>query len=158
MVRIDPLRFQGRVPETRATSVRVGQPIFIQIEGETAPVVSEVVRVSPALDVASRSLHIEAEIANPTRRLRSGLFAEGWVEVDPLATTLALPASAVGEFAGVHKVWVVAEQGVEPRRIEIGRTSEQRVEILAGLSAGEQVLRFYAAGDVRPTFDLSNNE
>lgn len=158
MVRIDPLRFQGRVPERKAAAVRVGQTIQIHIEGEPASIQAVVVRTSPSLDIASRSLQIEAEIPNPDGRFRSGLFAEGYIEVDSDAKTRALPTTAVGEFAGVHKVWVEKGQLRELRRVEVGRRGPERIEILSGLEVGERVLRRYTDGESRRRGTLASNE
>ncbi len=158
LVRIDPLRFQGRVPERKATSVRLGQAIRIHVEGERASIQAVVVRTSPALDIASRSLQIEAEIPNSDGRFRSGLFAEGYIEVDSDAKTLALPTTAVGEFAGVHKVWVEKPRMLELRRVEVGRRDPERIEILSGLEVGERVLQRYNDGETQRRATVTNNE
>ena len=150
LVRIDPLRFQGRVPERKATSIRVGQPMRIYIEGETVPLDAEVLRVSPALELASRSLRIEAEIPNSDFRYRSGLFAEGDVEVDSDAQTIAIPRLALGEFAGVYKVWIVsAEENLMLRPVQVGRQETDRVEIVSGLDANERILQRFADAESR---------
>ena len=85
------------------------------------------------LDLASRSLLVEADVENPRQRYRSGLFAEGLVAVDPDATTLALPSSAIGEFAGVYKVWMVHGDTIAAQRITIGRQRGARTEVDSGL-------------------------
>lgn len=159
VVRIDPLRFQGRVPERKATLIRVGQAIRIHIEGNPEMINSRVVRTSPSLDPSSRSLQIEAEVSNPKSVHRAGLFAEGYVEVDATATTLSLPENAVGEFAGVHKVWFVKEDNhIGIRTVEIGRRLPQRLEIVSGLAEGDRVLEQFTDGDHRNSELLTRHE
>jgi cobalt-zinc-cadmium efflux system membrane fusion protein len=136
----------------------VGQTIRIHVEGEQEMIEAVVVRTSPALDVASRSLQIEAEIPNSDGRFRSGLFAEGYIEVDSEAKALAIPTTALGEFAGVHKVWVEKARTLEPRRVEVGRRDPERIEILSGLEVGERVLRWYADGETRRRATMTNKE
>jgi RND family efflux transporter MFP subunit len=140
LVRTDPVRFHAAVPEREAARVGVNEEVRIYIEGQPEPLTARVTRVSPALDPASRSLMIEADLPNPSGRLRAGLFAWADVVVTPGAETLAVPETAVAEFAGVEKVWLVRNQQAEERRIVTGRRERGLVEILRGLSAGDTVL------------------
>jgi RND family efflux transporter MFP subunit len=139
LVRTDPLRFHASVPESAALQVRVGQSLHLQPEGLAAPLQATVKRLSPALDMASRSLAIEADLPNPNGALRAGLFTEGHIVVDTEARTLAVPAGAVSEFAGVEKVWVVRDGQARERAVRTGRRTGSLIEILGGLREGDQV-------------------
>ncbi len=139
IVRIDPLRFRGGVPEREATRLRVGAKIRILPEGVPQPLEAELTRISPALEMASRALMIEADVPNPGARLRAGLFAEAEIVVDDTARTLALPASAISEFAGVEKVVAVSDGKAEERLIRTGRRREGWVEILQGIQVGDLI-------------------
>jgi RND family efflux transporter MFP subunit len=140
MVRNHPLRFRGSVPERVALRVAVGQALTISIEGQPEPITGTITRISPGLDVGSRSLLIEADVPNPDNRLRGGLFAEADIVVDPDAQALAIPAGAVFEFAGVRKVWVVDDGKAREQGVTTGRTTGALVEIVSGLSPGAQVI------------------
>jgi multidrug efflux pump subunit AcrA (membrane-fusion protein) len=85
-------------------------------------------------------LIIECDVPNPGNRLRAGLFAEAEVLVDPNAQSLTVPARAVTEFAGVEKVWIVADGQAQEREIRTGRRERDLVEIVGGLEAGETVI------------------
>jgi RND family efflux transporter MFP subunit len=139
LVRADPLRFHAGVPERHALQVRVGQEAHIKIEGQNSPLTGKVSRLSPVLNLASRSLPIEIDIPNPDLRLRAGLFAEAEIVIDPRSRALAAPHSAVVEFAGVEKVYVVKNGQAAMRRVVTGRKLGDSVEIVEGLEAGEQI-------------------
>jgi len=132
LVKVDPLRFHAGVPEREAVQVRSGQEARIMVEGQREPIVVKISRIGPALEASSRSLVVEADVANAGSRLRAGLFAEAEIIADPLAQTLALPASAVREFAGVEKVWLVREGEAAEQVVQTGRRQAGRVEILQG--------------------------
>jgi multidrug efflux pump subunit AcrA (membrane-fusion protein) len=51
-----------------------------------------------------------------------------------------LPASAVVSFAGVTKVVTVGDGRAVEKRVQIGRRAGDRVEVLAGIMAGEGVV------------------
>lgn len=140
LVRTDPLRFHGGVPEREAMAVQPRQAVEISVQGLTEPLRGEVTRISPALDMSNRSLVVEIDVPNPHSRLRVGLFAEASIVVDPDAQTLAVPALAVREFAGVEKVWTVREGIAKERVVQTGRRNAKHVEILRGLSAGDLVV------------------
>jgi RND family efflux transporter MFP subunit len=140
LVRTDPLRFRSGVPERQALEIEVGQQVRLWIEGQDDIAEARVTRISPSLDLSNRSLVIECDVPNPDNRLRAGLFAEAEVMVDPNAQCLTLPASAVSEFAGVEKIWVVSDGEAQEREITTGRRETNLVEIVRGLEAGETVI------------------
>lgn len=146
LVRTDPLRYRGVVPERHALRVQTGQQVFLRIEGEPQPIVARVSRISPALDELSRTLTFEVDLSNPQGRWRTGLFAEAEVVVDTQAQVLAVPVSAITEFAGVEKVWRVQEGQAVEQAVQTGRRQGGYVEIVQGLSAGDVILRQAAVG------------
>lgn len=146
IVRTDPLRFRGTVPERQALEIREGQPVIVRLDGASAPIHTAVARIAPVLDEMSRTLLFEADIPNADGLLRSGLFAQADVVIDAEAEALVVPATSVLEFAGTEKVWLL-EPGGQPRGVPVrtGRRSEDLVEIVAGLSAGDLVVQHAAA-------------
>ncbi len=111
LVRIDPLRFRAGVPE-RSADWRDRGPAAgnHDLEGQPEPLKARISRISPALDVSSRALIIEADIDNAEGRLRTGLFAEAEILVDTEQQALAVPARSIVSFGGVEKVWTVSRQ------------------------------------------------
>jgi RND family efflux transporter MFP subunit len=150
LVSTDRLRLTAGVPESKARPIKSGQRVEIRIAGRPKPVAAVVSRVSPTVMLTSRSVRIEADVANPDLELQAGLFAEADIIVDPHSETLALPASAVSRFAGVQKVWLVAEGKARQQTVRTGREADNRIEILDGLAAGDMVVRNAAEGHDGP--------
>lgn len=155
LVRTDQLRFTAGVPESQAGPIRSGQPVEIRIPGRAAPVAAAISRVSPTVLATSRSVRIEADVANPDLDLAAGLFAEAEVVVDADAQALVAPASAVSRFAGVQKVWLVADGVARQQSIRTGRETAERVEVLDGLQAGDAVIRTAAEGRDGPVIAVT---
>jgi RND family efflux transporter MFP subunit len=142
VVRQDPLRLRLEVPERAAARVRIGQRIDVRVEGMRETPSGRVIRMSPAIDAESRSLLVEGEVPNPTGALRPGAFAEGRITVDAGARGIAVARDSVLSFAGVERVFVVADGKLEDRVIKTGRLlADDRVEVLEGLEAGASVVR-----------------
>ncbi|MGE3342485.1 MAG: efflux RND transporter periplasmic adaptor subunit [Vicinamibacterales bacterium] len=140
IVRVNPLRLRLSIPEREAASVRVGLPVRVTLEGDAVEHEGRVVRISPAIEESSRTLSIEAEVANPTGVLRPGAFANAEVVTESRDVSVLVPESALSSFAGVDKVFVVVGGKAVERRVTLGRRHDGRVEVLEGLKAGDVVI------------------
>ncbi len=140
LVKIHPLRLRVAVPERDAPAVRSGQAVRVRIEGDPADYVGRVVRLSPSIQEQNRTLAVEAEVANPGGRLRPGAFARAEIVVQADLPVVLAPASAVVTFAGIEKVFGVKDGRAVERKIRTGRRSGDRLEVLEGLAAGEEVV------------------
>lgn len=140
LVRIDRLRFTAGVPEVHSDELEVGQSIAIRVAGRNEPIPAKICRVSPTVVQTSRSVRMEADVANEDLTLQAGLFGEAEIIVDPAAKALAVPAAAVSQFAGVQKVWIVTDGRCEQRTVRIGRRDADRVEIVSGLADGDTIV------------------
>ncbi|MEX2170926.1 MAG: efflux RND transporter periplasmic adaptor subunit [Pirellulales bacterium] len=150
LVRADRLRFTAGVPESKAAGIAIGQKVEISVAGRTQPIEAAISRVSPIVILSSRSMRIEADVANPQLELQPGLFGEAEIIVDSEAKALAVPAAAVSQFAGVQKVWLVTDGQAKQQTVRTGRTAADRVEILEGLVGGESVVANAAEGHAGP--------
>ncbi len=138
VVRIDPLRLRVAVPERAAAKLALGQPVAVQLDDGTYT--GKVARLSPALDAQNRTLVIEAELPNPGD-LRPGSFARATIQLGQGEPALAIPETARIVFAGIEKVIAVEDGKAVEKRIETGRHGVGSIEVLQGLSLGEQIVR-----------------
>ncbi len=140
VVALDPLKYTGTVPERFAPELRVGQRIEVGVEaypGRTFP--GQVTRLSPAVEMQTRSLALEGRVPNADNRLRPGFFAKGVVFTRTEPAVAFVPAEAVVYFVGVSKVFVVANGKVEERLVKAGTRQGGLVEIADGVRSGETV-------------------
>ncbi len=140
LVRVHPLRLRVAVPDREAPEIRVGQPVRVRVDGEPTEHAGRVVRTSPVIQEQSRTLTVEAEVANLEARLRPGTFARAEIVVEAAHSAVLVPASALVTFAGIEKVLGVDGERAVEKRVRTGRRVGDRVEILEGLAAGEPVV------------------
>jgi len=140
VVRLHPLRLRLAVPERDAVSVRRGQPVRVSVDGDAGVHPGTVARLSPAITEQNRTLLIEAEVPNPSSRLRPGAFAKAEVVVETGDRVVTVPASALVTFAGVEKVLTVRSGKSEEIRVTSGRRIGEQVEIVSGVKAGEPIV------------------
>ncbi len=83
------------------------------------------------------------EVNNPDQQLMSGMSAQVQFIVSQSQDALLLPVRALGaaDADGMYAANVIdADRKVSPRKLKIGLRNKQNVQVLSGLSAGEQVL------------------
>jgi len=134
------VRFHGTMPERHAHRLALGQKVVLKIEGIPQPREVTVTRISPNVEEMSRSLAFEALVPNGDGELRSGLFAEAAVVVDPDAQSLVIPKGAIMEFAGAEKVWKLVDGMAKEQVIQTGRHDQHGIQVIGGLVAGDQIL------------------
>ncbi len=96
--------------------------------------------IGATVDEAARTAKAIIDVPNPGERLKPGMSAS--VTLFPKATVkiLAVPESAVRKVEGLDVVFIAGPNGTYARReVKVGRTFGGWVEILSGLSAGEEV-------------------
>jgi RND family efflux transporter MFP subunit len=141
LVRQHPLRVRLEVPERQAARIRQGQLIEISVEGSRVGQGGRVVRISPAIEAQNRSLLIEGEIPNANGALRPGSFVEGTVTVNAQAQGILIPRSALVNFAGIERVFVVKGGVLEDRILKTARRmGETQIEVVSGLADGDEVV------------------
>lgn len=154
VVRTNPLRFRGTVPERFTQDLAIGQTITLKIESIQEPKTTTITRISPTLDQQSRSLAFEADVQNDaTTPMRTGLFAEAELVIDPQAQAIAIPTSAIIEFAGAQKVWKVVDGIATEQEILCGMKRGEQREVIDGLQAGDLILADAGAGRVAMVID-----
>jgi RND family efflux transporter MFP subunit len=140
VLRTNPLRLQLTVPQQ--FSVEVGMGRAVSLEVDTAPgktYTGQVRYVSPALQADSRTLIVEAVVANADGALKPGTFATARIEQANNTPGILAPAAAIRTVSGTSRVFVVAGGRAEERLVTTGQAVGELMEITTGLKAGEQV-------------------
>ena len=140
LVALDPLKYTGTVSERFAPELKAAQRFELSVEaypGQTFA--GQVTRISPSVEVQTRSLALEGRVGNADNRLRPGFFAKGLVLTRKDTAAAFVPAEAVVYFVGISKVFVVTDGKVEERIVKAGSRQGALVEILEGVKTGETV-------------------
>ena len=131
------LRAEGTIPERLAATLHIGDALSVTFDSAPAPVAGKIDELSSAADTVSRSLLVKVTL--PPGSARSGQFARLLVPAGE-ADTLLVPVEAVSRFGQMERVFVVESARAILRLVKTGRISGGRIELLAGVNAGEQVI------------------
>lgn len=150
IVLIDVSRFLVKVTvdEVDIGQVRIGQAVEVLIDAlDSAPLMGTVQRLEPLPqgDSAVTAYQVTIEVDPADQPLKPGMTASALITADQRTSVLQVPLAAVREENGKMLVSVAVtdangQRSVEERTVETGLRTDERVEILSGLSEGEQVV------------------
>jgi len=133
------------IRETEAPIVRVGQPIYFTVlayPDRSFP--ANISYVAAALDPTSRRLLVRATVNNAEGLLKPEMFASVKILTGEGDAAVAIPRDSIIYEGDTARVWVVREKdnekAIELRRIKVGLTNGNMVEVLKGLAPGDRVV------------------
>jgi len=154
----DPLLARIRVPEKEIGKIEVGQMARITVETEVEKAYSGRVKmISPVVDPESGTIKVTVEIPSRTSILRPGMFASVNIITETRPRALVIPKKALVLEGEGNQVFVM-EKGeggskAQRRRVEIGFSDSDRLEIVSGVEEGEMVITVGQDG-LRPGADV----
>lgn len=138
---VDRLRLVLPAPESVVARVHVGAPVAVRVPALERTFEGRVARFSGKVEVATRTMQTEVDVANPQQVLLPGMYAYATLTLDRRDDALAVPVQAV--FTRDDKPYLLvvnAGKRIEERAVRLGVETPERVEVLAGLREGELVV------------------
>lgn len=139
---LDKVRIHIPIPENDAAFVQSGDAIsvsFPSFPAEEAITVS-VTRMTGSLDHSTRTMLVEAEVANPDGKFLPGMFGMAEIEFSSKLASTVLRARAVRfKDNGEAYVYLVTDEKISVVPVTTGADDGHMIEIAAGLQAGQAV-------------------
>lgn len=133
-------RLEASVEESRTRSVRIGGRVDVSIDAIGADnIFGTVAEITPSADAASRSFTVKINLpADP--RLRTGQYGLARFPTSE-KEAITVPKTAIVSRGQLTGVFAVTPNGtVQFRMITTGSESEGIVEVLSGLSEGDEIV------------------
>lgn len=131
------------VRETEAPAVHVGQAIYFTVLAyPDRALPANISYVGTALDPITRRLLVRATVQNPVGLLKPEMFASVKIFTGEGDAASAVPRDAIIYEGDSARAWAVRDEGkaIELRRVIIGQTSGNMVEVLSGLASDDRVI------------------
>ncbi|MEC4048534.1 efflux RND transporter periplasmic adaptor subunit [Flavobacterium sp. SUN046] len=124
------------VDENDMVRVEVCQTMLVTMDSYKGKVFEAIVdKIYPIMDERSRTFKIEAHFVHPPQKLYPNLTAEANIVINTKKNVLTIPKSYLidGQYVLVNKD--------EKRKVRVGLSDYENVEILTGLSAQESIYK-----------------
>jgi len=129
------------ISEKDISKVKEGQKVSLEIDAfPEEKFQGEVVSKGVAVDQISKTLEVKIEILQPVVDIPVGVFARGNVHVKTNQGALIIPSSALTRKKDGIYVYVIEEEIARQKEVVLGIIQDERVEILEGLSEGEEIV------------------
>lgn len=136
----------ANVPEKDLSRLRLGNRAIVTVDAfGKQEYVGKIARISPVLDVATRTALVEIEIPNPGGALRAEMFARVKLDMGAMREAVLVPREALvyrGQQAGVY---VVESKKPVFRSVDTGGAHGDEIEVVANLQPGTSVVNKGAA-------------
>ncbi len=138
------LRLILPVPESDVSLVHVGQGLTVRVPTLNRTFPGKVARFSDRVQLSTRTMDTEVDVANSGFTLIPGMYAEVDFTTEIRNHALTVPVSAVdvsAENETTGKVLTISSGGVlEARNVSLGLQTAESFEVRSGLQPGELVV------------------
>jgi len=130
------------VYENEVSWIQVGDPVDMKLAAIPGKVFTgRVGYIYPYAEEKTRTIKVRLEFANPDQLLKPDMFADVTIHAQRKVDAIVIPSEAVIRSGEREQVFVVREPGkFEPRTVRLGVSAQGLVQVLEGVSAGEEVV------------------
>ena len=140
IVNMNPVRVRIDIPEQAIPRVRSGESVSVRVSAYSdRSFAGHIARISPSVSATSRTLTVEAEVANPNGELKPGQFATVRILLPQSAPAVLVPQRALRTISGATYVFVIKNGHAEQRLVQAGQVEGDLVEIMSGVAADEPI-------------------
>jgi membrane fusion protein (multidrug efflux system) len=149
---LDPIFVDFNLPQSNAEQIQVGQEIVVTTDAfKDATFTGKITAVSPKVDTNTRNIQIEAQLANPDKKILPGMFANVNISIGEQVKLLTLPQTSVTYNPYGSTVFVAKPTGKKDKQgnpaleaqqvfVTTGSTRGDQVAILKGINEGDTVV------------------
>jgi membrane fusion protein (multidrug efflux system) len=149
---LDPIFVDFNLPQSNAEQIQVGQDVVVTTDAfKDASFTGKITAVSPKVDTNTRNIQVEAQIANPDKKILPGMFANVNINLGDQVKLLTLPQTAVTYNPYGSTVFIAKPTGKKDKQgnpaleaqqvfVTTGTTRGDQVAILKGVEEGATVV------------------
>lgn len=138
------------VPQQQVAACRRGATVWVAADTGSAPLATgRITAINPVADDATRNVQVQATFANAGGRLRPGMYVSVRVVLGTGQPVIAVPVSAINYAPYGNSVFIVEDmkgpdgksyKGVRQQFVQLGAAQGDRVAVLGGLKAGQEIV------------------
>jgi HlyD family secretion protein len=138
---LSKIKIESDISEKHKSQIREGMEANIKVDALPGRKFTGIISiVNPMVDPKERTFRVKIVIPNPERLLTAGMFARIRLLVEEKEGVITIPVRDVLERSDGHFVFVVKNGVAEQRKISVGISNGDWIEVTGGLNAGEIIV------------------
>jgi len=140
IVYMDKVKIGLNIPEKYTSQVLIGQNADITVDAYNEKFKGVVTKISPVLDMDTRSAPVEIAVKNKAHLLKSGMFARVSLIIDESkAVPIVLKEAIMGKAPDAY-VYVIKGNKAVLRNVKLGIKQDGYFEVKDGIKEGDAVV------------------
>ncbi len=140
VVNLDQVEIDLGIPEKYLPRIQVGQTADIRVDAYAKGFTGTITKVSPIVDLQTRTAPVEIVTPNPEHELKPGMFARVRLIMEQRTNILTVPKESVLGPEADPYVYVVRDNFARQQKVRLGLRQASDYEVLEGLQAGDLVV------------------
>jgi membrane fusion protein, multidrug efflux system len=147
---LNPIYVNFGVPQQAIQQMRAGRGVRVTVDDlPGVDFAGRITAIDSVVDESTRNVQVQATLANPSGKLRPGMFVQAEVRLGSTSQIVTLPASAISYAPYGNSVFVVSDlqdqggksyRGVRQVFVKVGTARGDQVSILSGVKGGDEVV------------------
>lgn len=140
VVNIDKVKLEVQVGEANISKIQNGEEMSVSVPAIGKDYIGEIISVPPQVDPKTKAYHITLKIDNEENFIKGGMYAEVKLVTDRKEDVISIPQNAIIDQDRKKVVYIVENDLVLMKEVEVGLTLGDIAEIEAGLKGGEMLI------------------
>ncbi|PRY11289.1 RND family efflux transporter MFP subunit [Pontibacter ummariensis] len=142
IVNVDKLKLKVKASESEVLLIEKGDKVTVKADAGAGQEYEGTVTAIAAQADPTLKFDVEVEVKNAANNnLRAGMYGTALFEVADTRDALLLPREAIVGSIQNPTVYVVKDGKAYLRNVKVGTVTQNKVEILAGVEPGEQIVQ-----------------
>lgn len=150
---VNPLKIDFTVPSEYKDNLANGKNVLFTISDNLDTFSGKIKSIDPGANPNTRTIRVQATVPNPGNKFTAGSFARVIIPFESDNNAILIPSQAVIPTTREKKVAVIRNGKAEMLTVTLGVRTEDKVEIMQGLSAGDTVI-ITGLMQVKPGMDV----
>jgi membrane fusion protein (multidrug efflux system) len=141
VINMDKVKIELSVTEKYLPKIKLGQDALIKVDAwPNEEFTGKVTKISPVLDLTTRTAPIEIILDNPGYRLQSGMFAKvSLILSERKDVPVIMKEAVIGKEPNTY-IYIVENNKAVLKKVVLGLRQGPYYEVSAGLKAGDAVV------------------
>jgi HlyD family secretion protein len=138
---VSQLELEAGVSELDAGRLRTGLPASVTVQAKPGESFSgRLAAIAPEVNERNRHFQVEVRVDNSKGTLLAGMYANARIVLQAVDNAVTIPREAVTTHDGRRVAFRIEGDQLRPVVVVEGVHDGRRVQVIAGLAAGDQVL------------------